>query len=267
MQPRLAILAGSGDLPQMIARADGDALLVTFDGIEARVPEGQAHLAASFERLGALFEGLRAHGVSEVVFAGALSRPALDPARFDARTAELVPGLMDAMGKGDDALLRHVIRIFELEGFAVRAVPEVMPSLLLPPHKSMGRRPSRAEREDALRALDILVALSPLDVAQAAVVEGGLCLGIETLQGTDAMLRFVAETPGHLRRGRGVFVKAAKTGQDLRIDMPTIGPRTVRGVILAGLAGMFIAADGVLVLHQDEVRRLVEEHDLFLLAR
>ncbi len=267
MQPRLAILAGSGDLPQMIARADGDALLVTFDGIEARVPEGQAHLAASFERLGALFEDLHAHGVSEVVFAGALSRPALDPARFDARTSELMPELTVAMQKGDDALLRHVISIFELEGFAVRAVSEVMPSLLLPPHKSMGRRPSEAERKDALRALDILIALSPQDVAQAAVVESGLCLGIETAQGTDAMLRFVADTPAHLRRGRGVFVKAAKTGQDLRIDMPTIGPRTVRGVILAGLAGLFIAADGVLVLHQDEVRRLVEEHDLFLLAR
>ncbi len=267
MQPRLAVIAGSGDLPQMIARADGDALFVTFQGLGTPVPEGQDHLVASFERLGALFEELHAHGVNEVVFAGAMARPKPDPARFDARTAELMPGIVTAMGQGDDALLRHVIWIFEIEGFAVRGVHEVMPNLVLAPHQSMGRRPTRAERDDALRALDILVALSPQDVAQAAVVEAGLCLGIETAQGTDAMLRFVAETPANLRRGRGVFVKAAKVGQDLRIDMPTIGPRTVRGVIRAGLAGMIIPAGGVLVLEQEEVRRLVEGHELFLMAR
>ncbi|HGG04187.1 MAG TPA: LpxI family protein [Aliiroseovarius sp.] len=267
MQPRLAIIAGTGDLPVAIARADGDALFVTFEGAGVEVPDGLGHLAASFEKLGALFEGLRAQSVSEVVFAGAMSRPMPDATRFDEKTAALMPGLIQAMGQGDDSLLRHVIKMFEAEGFAVRAVHEVAPDLLLAPHMSMGRVPSRAERADALRALDILIALSPQDVAQAAVVESGLCLGIETLQGTDAMLKFVADTPAHLRRGRGVFVKAPKQGQDLRIDMPSIGPHTVRGVVKAGLAGLFVAAGAVLVLEQDEVRRLIEQHDLFLMTR
>ncbi len=267
MKPRLAIIAGTGELPVAIARADGDALFVTFKGAGVPVPDGLDHLEATFEKLGALFDGLQTQAVSDVVFAGAMTRPTPDPAQFDDKTAAIMPALVQAMGQGDDTLLRHVIAMFEAEGFTVRAVHEVAPELLLDAHKSMGRVPSPTERSDALRALDILIALSAQDVAQAAVVEGGLCLGIETLQGTDAMLRFVADTPAELRRGRGVMVKAPKKGQDLRIDMPSIGPGTVRGVARAGLAGIFIAAGAVLVLEQDEVRRLIEKHDLFLMTR
>jgi len=268
MEPHLAILAGLGQLPREIAAADNTALFVTFDGIDVDVPKGQLHLQASFEKLGALFKGLRDHGVSEVVFAGAMTRPSLNPLRFDIKTAKLMPKVMKAMGGGDDGLLRVIIEIFETEGFPVRGAHEVAPSLLVHPHLLIGRNPTKQERADAVRAADILIALGPVDVAQACVVAGGQCLGIETIQGTDAMLRYVAGTPDHLKRGeKGVMIKAGKEGQDLRVDMPTIGPETILGVAHAGLAGLFIAAGGVIVLEQEEVFDLIREHDLFLLAR
>ncbi len=103
MEPRLAILAGHGQLPREIAAADDTALFVTFDGgVDAEVPEGgQLHMQASFEKLGALFKGgLREHSVNEVVFAGSMTRPKLNPLRFDMKTARLMPRVMKAMGGG-----------------------------------------------------------------------------------------------------------------------------------------------------------------------
>ena len=116
--------------------------------------------------------------------------------------------------------------------------------------------------------MDILLALSPLDVGQGAVVAGGLCLGIETLQGTDALLRFVAETPEHLQRGAGgVLVKAPKRGQDLRVDMPAVGPDTVRNAARAGLDGIVVSAGKVVLIDRDATRAALEETGLFLFAR
>ena len=99
------------------------------------------------------------------------------------------------------------------------------------------------------------------------VVADGQALGVETAQGTDAMLRFVAQTPPELRqRARGVFVKAPKPGQDLRIDMPAVGPGTIAAVAEAGLAGIVIRADKVLILDREASLRAAEEAGIFLLA-
>ena len=117
-----------------------------------------------------------------------------------------------------------------------------------------GPTPSDQNLADAARGAQILTTLAPLDLGQGCVVASGLCLGIETLQGTDALLDFVAQTPAHLHRTAGVFIKAPKVGQDLRVDMPAIGPETVKHVAEAGLAGIALAAERVLIL--DRVRTL-----------
>ncbi len=267
MGPELAIVAGSGALPHAIAGQAPGALYVTFAGMEASPPPGARHFEARFERLGALFDRLRAAGVERVVFAGAMHRPAPDPARFDALTREIMPGLLEAMRGGDDRLLRRVAALFEGQGLAVCAAAQVAPGLLPDPGWSAGPAPEAGQLADERRARAILETAGALDLGQAVVVEAGLCLGVETLQGTDALLDFVAATPPRLRRGRGVLLKAPKPGQDLRIDMPTIGPETLRGVARAGLAGIFIARGGVLVLERAEVTRLAAAHGLFVAVR
>lgn len=266
--PRQAIIAGRGMLPLSVARAAPEALYVTFEGVDlAGLPEGAAVSIQRLEKLGALFDTLHEAGVEEVVFAGALNRADFDPSALDARTMALLPRLMGAMQAGDDALLREVIAVFAEEGLRTVAAHALAPDLVLAPGTTLGRAPTRAEEADAARAAAILTALGPLDISQAAVVEGGLCLGIETLQGTDALLAFVAETPAHLRRGRGVLLKDAKPGQDLRVDMPTIGPETLRAVARAGLAGVFVGAGRVIVLEQPRVAELADELGLFVAAR
>jgi DUF1009 family protein len=182
---------------------------------------------------------------------------------MDAATMALAPRLMAAMQQGDDYLLRKVIEIFEDQGFEVVGAHEVLHDLTARTGMSLGA-PDDRQRQDAVRGFDILGALSPLDVGQGCVVAAGQCIGIETLQGTDAMLHFVGETkPG----SKGVFVKAAKRGQDLRVDMPAIGPATVAAVAAAGLAGIAVEAERVMILDRETTLGEIESAGLFLFAQ
>ncbi len=262
---RLAILAGRGVLPQIIAEEHRDALFVHFEGIPVELPANQ-RFQASFERIGELFAGLRDAGVTELVFAGSLERPTLDPAKFDSRMQELAPRLLQAMRSGDDGLLRTVASIFESEAFGVRGAHEVVSGLTAEPGLLAGHSPSNSDLQDAERARMIVSALGALDVGQAVVVDGGQVLGIETVQGTDAMLRFVAETESRLRRSGGVLFKAPKPDQDLRFDMPAIGPGTVAAAAKAGLSGIFIESGRVLLLERSQSLQAATETGLFLFA-
>lgn len=266
MAGKLAILACSGGLPVRIAEAHPEAIRIGFAGVPNDLQgDVQDH---RFEKMGDLFANLKDQGVDRVVFAGSLARPPLDPTAFDPTMMSLAPRLMVAMQSGDDALLSQVIAIFEEQGFAVMGAHELVPGLTAEEGLTVGAEPGEADLQDVSRAWDILMALSPLDVGQGCVVAGGQCLGIETVQGTDALLQFVAQTPEKLRRDfKGVYVKAAKRGQDLRIDMPVIGPQTIAAVARAGLAGLVIEAGRVMIVERDKTLQAVEDEGLFLTAR
>ncbi|MEP5155111.1 UDP-2,3-diacylglucosamine diphosphatase LpxI [Planktotalea sp.] len=262
---RLAILAGGGDLPRRLADLRSDAVRISFAGVAHDL--GDSAQEHSFEKMGALFAALKDQDVTEVVMAGGMSRPPLDPNAFDPVMMALAPRLIAAMQGGDDALLRLVIAIFEEQGFAVRGAHEIDPSLTVAAGVLSGDPLTAQGIADVARGADILNTLSPLDVGQGVAVENGLCLGIETLQGTDALLGFVAQTPKHLRKGGGVFVKAPKLGQDLRVDMPTIGPDTIDAVAAAGLSTIALAAGAVIVLAQDETMKRAADAGITIIAQ
>ena len=266
MSDRLAIIAGTGELPQQIAAANPGALYVSIKGVDVTVPDGSEHVAASYEKLGALFKTMRGAGVARVVFAGKVDRPKLNPLRMDRVTMGLFPRVKAVLGKGDDALLRLVAEVFEEQGFVVVAATDVASTLAIEASHS-GRTLSAQDRADADRGWQLLTVLAGEDIAQGVVIAGGQCLGVESIQGTDALLRFVGQTPEHLKQGaRGVFVKRPKPGQDGRMDIPTIGPDTVRAVADAGLGGI-VLQEGVIVLERAEIERLLTMHDLFLDVR
>jgi len=249
---RIAIIAGAGALPAELAAALGEPALVCAP--EGIVPEGLAlDLSFRVERLAPFMRHLADSGVSDVVFAGPVHRSTLDPAMFDPETATLVPRLLGAMQGGDDATLRMVMAIFEEYGLNVQGLGTLAAQLLAPEGAFGVRAPGAAESADATRGLEILDALSPVDVGQGCVVVSRLCLAVEALYGTDAMLAHVAACR-NLREPRqgGVFVKRAKAGQDLRVDLPTIGPQTIEAVKAAGLTGICLQAGHVVILDRAE---------------
>ncbi|NEX45100.1 LpxI family protein [Pseudotabrizicola algicola] len=265
---RTAVIAGSGRLPAAVAGALDAPLVCALDGFS---PEGLAvDMVFRVERLVPFFHALEDAGVTTVTFAGAVQRPRLDPALFDAGTAQLVPRLMGAMAQGDDATLRAVIGLFEEAGFAVEGTARIAPALVPGAGVLCGTISDRDEA-DATRAAAIVQALGAVDVGQGCVVAQGLCLAVEALPGTDAMLAGLATLDARLRpdpaRGRGLFYKAPKPGQDLRVDLPTLGPDTVARVAEAGLGGIVWEAGGVICLDRAGMIAAASDAGLFLWAR
>ena len=263
---RLAIIAGSGDLPAALVAALPDAPMIC--AIDGHLPAGVAvDVVFRVERLALFLRHLQDADVTRVVFAGAVSRPVFDPALFDPQTAQMVPRLLAALQAGDDATLRAVVTIFEEAGFAVLGALDVAPGLAPGAGVWAGTISANAQT-DAARAAQIVAALGAVDVGQACVVAGGLCLGLEVLTGTDAMLAMVAGIGDGLRpSAAGLLYKAAKPGQDHRMDMPTIGVRTLHAVAQARLGGIVWAGGEVICLDLPGMQLEAARLGLFLWAR
>ncbi|QDL92746.1 LpxI family protein [Paroceanicella profunda] len=272
---RLGIIAGTGALPRLIAeeerRLGRPPLVVTFEGTEIDWLSGFDHVHLPFEKAGRLFRALRGAGCETLTFAGAMQRPRLNPIRFDFAAVRIAAKVFQLLKSGDDAMLRGFAAVLEAEGFRVAAPHSFLQGLLAEEGVLTRQQPSEADRADAARAALLARHLGAADVGQGAVVAQGLCLGLETLQGTDAMLDFVARTAPGLRPdpegGRGVLLKAPKPGQDWRVDLPAIGAHTLKGAHAAGLAGVVVEAGGVLLLGRDELIAEADRLGLFLWGR
>ncbi|WP_339107372.1 UDP-2,3-diacylglucosamine diphosphatase LpxI [Thioclava sp. GXIMD4216] len=265
MNPKtIALIAGQGAAPKLLAQAVPGLTVCEMDGFPCEIG-GEEVIRFRFERLVPFLDELVGRGITHVVFAGALSRPKIEPEMFDLKTAQLVPRMLGAMQQGDDATLRAVIELFAEWDIQTLGIHELLPQLLPPAGLRLGAISERDEK-DAARAAAIVAAMGAVDVGQGCVVSNGLCLAVEAQPGTDAMLDFVSLHKA-LNPGGGVFYKAPKPGQDRRIDLPVIGPQTVARVANAGLAGIVIEAGGVMVLDQAATADAATKAGIFLWVR
>lgn len=259
----LALIAGRGRLPAVLVDNLPELPYVAspegFDP-EFLVPDRRFRL----EHLGSFLEELKALGVTEVCFAGSVTRPEIDPAAIDAATLPLVPRITAGLAMGDDGALRELLSIFEEAGFRIRAANEFVSALLPVAAVFTAKRPDEAQKADAARAAEVMEALGPLDIGQSCVVNRGQVLAIEGRFGTDWMLECLRQRPDE--RG-GVFYKAAKPGQDRRIDLPVVGVDTIVAAKKARLDGVVVEENGVMVLDLAAVERAADELRLFFWVR
>lgn len=269
---RVGVIAGEGVLPMHLARhlRPNAPVIVDFGVTKLDWASEYEVIPVRFERPAAVFKKLRLSGVTQIVMAGGMARPRLNPMKFDRVFLRKSSGLLGAMRMGDDALLRFISAWFEEEGFEIIGAHQILETLLAP-NGVWGRiTPSEEDQRDIDRGVRLLDHLAPEDIAQACVISQGICFGIETIQGTDALLNFVKSTDQKFNpprvRSQGVLVKLPKKGQHERIDLPTIGEETVRNAHAAGLSGIALRANSSIVLEIEKVIALADQHELFLVG-
>ena len=232
----LGILAGGGEVPLNVARtamaAGRPVFAVALEGwADPAAWRGIPHVVDRPGAAGRILARLRAEGVRQLVLTGRAQRPSALSLRPDATGARLLAGIGRAWLQGDDGLLRATARVLEAEGFEILAPQSVLRDILPGAGLLTRAAPDAAARADIARGIAVVRALGAVDVGQGAVVQQGLVLGVEAIEGTDALL---ARCGGLRREGPGgVLVKLVKPGQDRRLDLPTIGPVTVRGAAAA----------------------------------
>jgi len=266
----LGIFCGAGALPLEAARAaeanGRKVFLVGLAGSAEREIEAFDHVWARLGEAGKYLGALRERGIVDLAFLGPIARPEFADLKLDWGAIKRAPAIARALTGGDDLVLRSIGRLFEEEGFHMVGVPDFAPTLLAPEGRIAGPEPDAEARADIAFAARLLTTLSPFDVGQGVVVARERVLAVEAAEGTDAMLARVADLRQSRRlKGKGgVFVKAAKRGQDFRYDLPTVGARTLEAAERAGLAGIAVAAGETLLAERAAFVAAAERRALFV---
>jgi UDP-2,3-diacylglucosamine hydrolase len=269
----VGVIAGGGVMPFAVAdslRARGlDPILFALKGVcDPAATERFRHHWITVGQYGRAKKLFRAENCKNLVFIGTLVRPALSEIRLDWETIRVMGRVWSAFRGGDDHLLSGIGRIFEQEGFRLLGLKEVAPDLLMPEGCVTRTLPGQDAMIDIARGRDVLRALGPFDIGQAVVVIDGHVVGVEGIEGTDELLARIASLRAANRirsaKGRGVLVKAPKSGQDLRFDLPTIGSRTIERAAGAALAGVAVLAGNTVVADPQVMIEVADTAGLFV---
>ena len=272
MTAPLGVVAGTGDLPVRVveaARARGQNVhVIRILGFEEPLLVDCPGEVLSFGELGKMVDSLKAAGCKELVFAGNVSRPDFSSLKLDWRAARLLPKVLAAARKGDDALLKAVLGFFASNGFTIRGAEEIAGTLTAPAGLLAGPAPDESVMADLERARDVALEIGRHDIGQGCVVCDGLVLAVEAQEGTDKMLERCASLPEALRgtpdAPRGVLVKVPKPMQDTKIDLPTLGVSTLERIKDAGLAGAGYEAGRALLMDRDAMEAYCTANGIFL---
>jgi DUF1009 family protein len=274
-QGPLALICGGGSLPvavaeQVVKRGRAVVLFPLRGAAEGTAVERFAHHWLHIGQIGKFMRHARAAGCRDVVLIGSLVRPSIWQVHPDLKALSLMPRVLAAFRGGDDHLLSGMAKVLEQDGFRLLGAHEVAPEILVP-DGTLGRtQASAGDRADIALGFDCLRAIGPFDVGQAVVVAGKHVLALEAAEGTDQMLARIAElrANGRIRApaGSGVLVKAPKRGQDMRFDLPSIGPQTVERVARAGLAGIAVRAGQTIIAEPERVVQAADRANIFVIG-
>ena len=272
---QLAIIAGGGSLSGVIietARKKGWNVTVFAIG-DLNITKNQNISLIEMNRLdiGRIFQILKSQKIKNICMVGYIPRPnsLKDYLNFRYLNVQTFSILLQSIGilrGGDASLFKKINSLLEKRGYKIIGASEIAPNLTLKEGLYSSKRVSKVEFKNIKKAKQCAEMTGYLDIGQAVVVKDGRVLAIEAAEGTDVMLERVACLEAiNIRRG-GVILKSAQINQDERVDMPTIGPNTIKNIVKANLSGIAITADNVIVLDFQKVIEMIEENNLYFIV-
>jgi hypothetical protein len=268
-QKKLGIIAGGGVLPRLLIEhcqeegRDYFVIAIENNADKAIFTPQIPHQWIRIGQAGTGFKLFAEQGIEEVVMIGTIRRPTVADLVPDIRTATFFAKI-GLKSLGDDGILRAVIKEVESENMRVIGIHEVMPELLVKSGVLSKHKPDKQAQADVERGIEAALALGKLDIGQSVVVQQGLVLGVEGIEGTDELIKRCGT---YQRKGSGgVLVKLRKPQQDMRIDLPTIGVKTIENLHAAGLRGVAVHAGNALIVDEPEVLKLADKYGIFVLG-
>lgn len=267
---KLGIIAGGGSIPKMLIeeciRQNQDFAIMAIEGNAEKDLLKGVNAPYKWIRIGQAgsgFKFFKDEQVEDVVMIGTIKRPSIFDIVPDLRTTAFF-AKVGAKALGDDGLLRAVVDEIEKDGMKVKGIHEVMPSLLIKEGVLTKKTPSKEHMVDIKRGVEAAFELGRLDIGQAVVVQHGLVLGVEGIEGTDELIKRCKDY--RRKGGGGVLVKLRKPQQDMRIDLPTIGPKSVERAHESGLEGIVVHAGNGLIVDEKETIALADKYKMFIVG-
>lgn len=265
---KLGMIAGGGMMPvEIIKYCNNNNIEIYVVGLESFATEEQLkdapHSFAKIGEAGKILKAFKNNGVKNIVMAGGIKRPSFKEMIPDWEGMKLLAKLA-IKNISDDRLFRAVIDEIEKYGFKVVGIEDVVPGMMFSEGVYGTVKPSPEDMDDITRGIAVAKALGAVDVGQAVVVQEGMVLAVEAIEGTDMMLSRAAIVK---KTGKApVMVKVLKPGQDLRVDLPAIGLKTVEQLKKYGIGGIAVEAGGILLIERDTVISQADEAGIFIIG-
>ena len=267
---KLGIIAGGGSIPKMLIEKciaqDVDFVVMAIEGNADKNLLKGIKSPCKWIRIGQAgsgFKFFKDEKVDDVVMIGTIKRPSIFDIVPDLRTTAFF-AKVGAKALGDDGLLRAVVDEIEKDGMKVKGIHEVMPDLLIKEGVLTKKKPTKEHLIDIKRGVEAAFELGKLDIGQSVIVQHGLVLGVEGIEGTDELIRRCKDY--RRKGGGGVLVKLRKPQQDMRIDLPTIGPKSVERAQESGLEGIVVHAGNGLIVDEKETIALADKYKMFIVG-
>lgn len=263
---KIGLIAGSGQFPIMFAGAAVAGGLKVY--AVAHVGETDPHLedtvdAIRWVRIGQLkriIEFFKESGVSDAIMAGGITKTSMfSSVRPDLKAIKMLATMDHTQ---DDAILRAFACVMENHGIAIRAATFLLPDLLAKSGCWTRRKPTKSEMEDVRFGWRIAKEIGRSDVGQSVVVRRGSVLAVEAIDGTDSTIR----RGGALGKRKTVVVKTSKPNQDMRFDMPAVGPKTIETMLEAGACVLAIEADRTVVIDREKMVSLANRNKISIVC-
>lgn len=215
-----------------------------------------------------LFDIIKSEQITGVCMFGYVKRPDFSTIDQNKDNSKVLTDISDAGKLGDDALLRQVAHHISQQGVKILGVHEICPKMVLEEGLQVGPEPSETDHFDMTKALTVAAHIGQMDIGQAVIVAHGLVLSVEAQEGTQEMIKRIDQLPsslkGHQDNRFGVLAKIPKPIQNLSLDMPTIGPDTLKAATASGLKGIVGKKGALLIVNRRETFALAEKAGIFI---
>ena len=263
---RVGLIAGNGRFPVIFAetaRASGVSVVAVAHEGETLPELSQVVDSITWIKvgeLGRMIQAFQAQAVHRAVMAGGIRKTALmEHFAPDERALRFLSRLTTF---SDDVLLRGIAEELESEGIHIVDSMPFLDSIATPEGVLSERPPTDQQWRDIRLGFEVAKGVGRFDVGQSVVVKSGLVLAVEAIEGTDATMR----RGGELSHGGAVLVKVSKPGQDLRFDVPAVGPATATVARDAGIAVIALEAGKTLMLDRAEFLAQARAADLVVVG-
>ncbi|MCE3255551.1 MAG: hypothetical protein K0R25_1045 [Rickettsiaceae bacterium] len=267
---KLAIIAGKGELPKMIIKKCQEqqrnflVILIAGESSNADFLQFDHHIIG-FGEISKILNILKTNNVKELVFAGGVTKPSMAGMKVDAKGAILLSKILGNKFFGDDNLLSTIISFFEKEGFAIIGADKIIDDLVAKKGVLGNAKPDSEMLKDVAIGQNALQVMSSLDIGQAIAVQQKQIIGVEAIEGTDALIKRCADL-GFKQGSKPVLVKMKKKNQNTKIDLPALGVDTIKNLAQCGFAGIAVQENYCLIINQKEVIKLADELGIFVIG-
>ena len=270
---KIGLIIGSGKLAtycmEQLVLLGYETTIVRLPCSKVKIKKNLDHIALKYEEINEAFSLLKQRQINEIALIGYMERPDIDSSKVNYRSQILLSKVFSILNKGDGEIFSAVKQMFTDQNFTLVKVQDLLPELILDPG-IYGSPIGKKVLKEIEAGVKIFLNYARLDFGQSLVFQNGHCLGLETITGTDEMIRAI--TSFRERKNKkskeilsgGILIKGSKPDQVLDIDTPVIGPDTIKLAKNAKLNGLVIESDKVIVVNKDSIIDTLQSNNMFL---